>query len=115
MPYTVTAPAICVRDRGGKLRHYYEGAVVEWMPADKATQLTGWGMVQEISPDEAAGIAAADASQFTADGRPKKTAPVEVWRAYRVKHGYTDSNGDHCEVSAEGAKEFTKPELVDLD
>jgi hypothetical protein len=104
MAYKVTSALVCAPDREGKVRYHYQNAVIPWLDEDRAAYLLRIKMVEEVSDDEVLGDE--DDEHFTAEGRPKKVAPVGVWRDFRVSQGV---------VTADEAAELTKQELVDLD
>jgi hypothetical protein len=107
MAYKVTAPLVCAPDRMGKVRYHYQNAVIPWLDEDKAAYLLRIKMVEEV-PDSEVLVPDEDGADehYTADGHPKKVAPVAVWRDFRVSQGV---------VTVEEAAEMTKTELVELD
>jgi hypothetical protein len=120
MSYLVVAPLVLVRDQQGATHHRYAGTIVEWIAPDQEKHLLDNGFVVKVDADVAVEgvvpfepadgvVEDSEDDAFTADGKPKRVAPKDIW----VKYASSPDRGDK-QISEADADAMTKQDLVDL-
>lgn len=94
--YRVTAPLVLVRDEQGRVKHCYEGAVIDVVDADHAAYLLTQGMVAVESVEVPVvvphgGVVDVDAGSgdpAVEGSRPPHIAAKARWVEYAVSCGF---------------------------